>query len=83
MLPGQGPPLPRGSVKGSRRRQDAQSVVAAAMKRCKHLGCRQAGVKSCECFGANVVRRLRYVVWARPRIRRSRGRWAVRSGRGA
>jgi hypothetical protein len=38
--------------------------VAAAMKRCKHLGCRQAGVKSCECFGAYVVRRPRYVVWA-------------------
>jgi hypothetical protein len=41
-------------------------VVAAAMKRCKHLGCRQAGIKSCECFGAKTVRRLRYVVWATP-----------------
>jgi hypothetical protein len=36
------------------------------MKRCKHLGCRQAGIKCCECFCANVVRRLRYVVWATP-----------------
>ena len=36
------------------------------MKRCKHLGCRQAGIKSCECFGAKVVRPLRYVVWATP-----------------
>ena len=36
------------------------------MRRCKHLGCRQAGIKSCECFGAKVVRRLRYVVWATP-----------------
>jgi hypothetical protein len=41
-------------------------MVAAAMKRCEDLGCRQAGVKSCECFGAKVVRRLRYVVWATP-----------------
>jgi hypothetical protein len=36
------------------------------MKRCKHLGCQQAGVKSCECFGGKVIRRLRYVVWAAP-----------------
>jgi hypothetical protein len=41
------------------------SVVAAAMKR-KHLGCRQAGIKSCECFGTKVVREPRYVVWATP-----------------
>ena len=41
-------------------------MVAAAMKRCKHLGCRQAGIKSCECFSAKPVRRLRYVVWATP-----------------
>jgi hypothetical protein len=41
-------------------------MVAAAMKRCKHPGCRQAGIKSCECFGAKVVCRLRYVVWATP-----------------
>jgi hypothetical protein len=34
-------------------------VVAAAMKRCKHLGCQRAGIRSCECFGAKVVRRLR------------------------
>ena len=42
------------------------SVVAAAMKSCSHLGWRQAGIKSCKCFGAKVVRRLRYVVWATP-----------------
>ena len=36
------------------------------MKRCKHLGYRQAGIKSCECFGTKVVRQLRYVVWAAP-----------------
>jgi hypothetical protein len=36
------------------------------MKHCKHLGCRQAGIKSCECFGAKVVRPPLYVVWATP-----------------
>jgi hypothetical protein len=36
------------------------------MKRCKDLGCQQAAIKSCECFGAKVVRQLRYVVWATP-----------------
>jgi hypothetical protein len=36
------------------------------MKRCKHLGCRQAGVKSCECFGGKVVPVPVYVVWATP-----------------
>jgi hypothetical protein len=36
------------------------------MKSCKHLGCRQAGIKSCQCFGAKVVGRLRYVIWATP-----------------
>ena len=45
------------------------------MKRCKHLGCRQAGIKSCECFGPKVVRRLRYVVWATPAHREKP--WAV------
>ena len=50
-------------------------MVAAAMKRCKHLGCRRAGIKSCECFGAKVVGRLRYVVWATPAHREKP--WAV------
>ena len=45
------------------------------MKRCKHLGCRQAGIKSCECFGTRVVRQLRYVVWAAPAHREKP--WAV------
>ena len=37
-----------------------------AMKRCKHLGCRLAGIKSCECFGGAVVRPPAYVVWHTP-----------------
>jgi hypothetical protein len=36
------------------------------MKRCKHLGCRQAGIESCDRFGTKVVREPRYVVWATP-----------------
>jgi len=39
-----------------RRSQDGQRVVAAAMKRCKHLGCRLAGTQSCQCFGGKVQR---------------------------
>jgi hypothetical protein len=41
-------------------------VVATAWKLCKHLGCPQVGIKSCECFDAKAVRRLCYVVWATP-----------------
>jgi hypothetical protein len=41
-------------------------VVAAAMKRCKHLGCRLAGMRSCQCFGGKVQRSASYVVWAMP-----------------
>jgi hypothetical protein len=41
-------------------------MVAVTMKRCKHLGCRQAGIKSCECFGPKVGGRSVYVVWATP-----------------
>jgi hypothetical protein len=36
------------------------------MKRCKHLGCRLAGMQSCQCFGGNVQRCASYVVWATP-----------------
>jgi hypothetical protein len=46
------------------RSQDAQSVVAAATKRCKQLGCRQASIRCCKCFGTKVVRQLRYALWA-------------------
>jgi hypothetical protein len=35
-------------------------------KPCRHQGCRLAGITSCECFSAKVVRRLRYVAWATP-----------------
>ena len=36
-------------------------------KRCRHLGCRVAGITSCECFGSSrVVRPPAYVVWATP-----------------
>jgi hypothetical protein len=41
-------------------------VVAAAMKRCKHLGCRLAGLRSCQCFGNKVQSSASYVVWATP-----------------
>jgi hypothetical protein len=50
-------------------------MVAAAMKRCKHLGCRLAGMRSCQCFGAKVVRQPSYVVWATPAHREKP--WAV------
>jgi hypothetical protein len=33
------------------------------MKRCKHPGCRLAGIKSCECFGPKVAAPTVYVVW--------------------
>jgi hypothetical protein len=36
------------------------------MKRCKHLGCRLAGMRSCQCFGGKVQRSAPYVVWATP-----------------
>jgi hypothetical protein len=45
------------------------------IKRCKHLGCRQAGMNSYECFPAKGVRRPRYVVWATPGHREKL--WAV------
>jgi hypothetical protein len=32
----------------------------------KPCGCRLAGITSCECFGAEVIRRLCHVVWATP-----------------
>ena len=36
-------------------------------KRCRHLGCRIAGITSCECFGSRgVARPPAYVVWATP-----------------
>ena len=36
-------------------------------KRCRHLGCRLAGITSCECFGSRgVARPPVYVVWATP-----------------
>ena len=36
-------------------------------KRCRHLGCRLAGIMSCKCFGSSRVARLPvYVVWATP-----------------
>ena len=41
-------------------------MVAAAMKGCKHLGCRLAGMRSCQCFGDKVQRSASYVVWATP-----------------
>ena len=41
-------------------------MVAAAVKRCKHLGCRLAGVRSCHCFGGKVQSSPSYVVWATP-----------------
>jgi hypothetical protein len=41
-------------------------MVAAAMKRCKHLGCSLAGMRSCQCFGGKVQRSASYVVWATP-----------------
>jgi hypothetical protein len=36
------------------------------MKRCKHLGCRLAGMRACRCFGGKVHRSVSYVVWATP-----------------
>src|SRR5215472_11461188 len=36
------------------------------MKRCKHLGCRLAGMRSCQCFDGKVQRSASYVVWATP-----------------
>ena len=36
------------------------------MKRCKHLGCRLAGMRSCQCFGDKVQRPTSHVVWATP-----------------
>jgi hypothetical protein len=45
------------------------------MKRCKHPGCRLAGIKSCECFGGAVVRPPVYVVWHTPTHRDKP--WAV------
>jgi len=41
-------------------------MVAAAMKGCKHLGWRLAGMRSCQCFGDTVQRSASYVVWATP-----------------
>ena len=35
-------------------------------KRCRHLGCRLAGITSCECFGSSRVAPPVYVVWAIP-----------------
>jgi hypothetical protein len=35
-------------------------------RRCRHPGCRIAGMKSCQCFGRRVARPTRYVVWASP-----------------
>ena len=36
-------------------------------KRCRHLGCCLAGIKSCECFGSSrMARPSVYVVWAIP-----------------
>src|SRR6516162_431987 len=40
--------------------------LEAAMKGCKHLGCRLAGMRSCQCFGDKVQRSASYVVWATP-----------------
>jgi hypothetical protein len=36
------------------------------MERCKHLGCRLAGMGSCQCFGGKVQRSASDVVWATP-----------------
>jgi hypothetical protein len=45
------------------------------MKRCKHLGCRLASMRSCQCFGGTVQRSASYVVWATPAHREKP--WAV------
>ena len=45
------------------------------MKRCNHLGCRLAGVGSCQCFGGKVRRSVSFVVWATPA--RPEKQWAV------
>jgi hypothetical protein len=45
------------------------------MKRCKHLGCRRAGMRSYQCFGGKVQRSAAYVVWATPAHREKP--WAV------
>jgi hypothetical protein len=34
-------------------------------KRCRHLGCRLTGIKTCRCFGL-AMRPPAYVVWATP-----------------
>jgi hypothetical protein len=43
------------------------------MKRCKHFGCRLAGMRSCQCFGGRGP--AAYVVWATPAHREKP--WAV------